>query len=68
MATMIPAEPALSEIGDDDARTIFDAAAQRHLHMTGAQFLAAWDRGEFEPDPDSKQGVMDVAILLPLVR
>lgn len=68
MASMAPADPALVEVDGAGAWSIFDAAARQYLHMSGKEFLYAWDRGDFGPDPDSQRGVMDVAILLPFVR
>ena len=68
MASMVPAEPALVELDKAGAWSLFDAAARLHLHMSGDEFLKAWDSGAFGPDPDSHRGVMDVAILLPFVR
>ena len=67
MASMVP-EFKLAEVDDQSAWSIFDAAARRHLQMSGDEFLKAWDEGKFGPDPDAHRGVMDVAILIPLVR
>ena len=52
---------------DSEAWDIFDRAARRRLGMTGEEFLAKWDAGAF-PDPDEQEGVMTVAMLIPLVR
>jgi hypothetical protein len=52
---------------DSEAWDIFDRTARRRLGMTGEEFLAKWDAGEF-PDPDEQDGVMTVAMLIPLVR
>jgi hypothetical protein len=51
-----------------EAESLFEKTAQRYLHMTTAQFLAAWDEHRFGPNPDAVPGVMRVAALLPLVR
>jgi hypothetical protein len=67
MASMAP-EPPVATIDDQNAWSIFDAAARRYLQMSGDEFLKAWDDGLFGPDPDHHRGVMDVAILIPLVR
>ncbi|MGI8913262.1 MAG: hypothetical protein ACR2JY_05655, partial [Chloroflexota bacterium] len=47
---------------DDDARVhfltpeeawdIFDRASWRYLDMSGEAFIAAWDAGRFDEDPD----------------
>jgi hypothetical protein len=68
MASMIPAEVALIDLDKAGGWSIFEAAAKQHLHMSGDEFLKAWNAGGFGPDPDSQRGVMDVAILLPFVR
>lgn len=62
-------EPAVEarEITRQEGTAIFDEVARRHLNMSGAEFLRKWDAKEFGDDPD-QPGVMDVAILLPLVR
>ena len=61
--------PSVPEIDKSNAWSLFDAAARRYLHMSGDEFLKAWDAGVFhDPDPDAHRGVMDVAILIPLVR
>lgn len=52
---------------DEQACDTFDAAARRHLSMSGEEFLGRWDAGEW-PDPDSVEGVMAVAMLIPLIR
>jgi hypothetical protein len=68
MASMVP-EPTLASIDESNAWSLFDAAARRYLHMSGEEFLKAWDQGKFnDPAPDAHRGVMDVAILIPLVR
>lgn len=46
---------------------IFDDDARRYLKMSGKEFLKKWDNGEF-PDPDAEEGVMSVAMLIPMVR
>jgi hypothetical protein len=69
MAAMVVQAASIADIDQGDAWSLFDSAARRHLHMSGEEFLRAWDAGVFDdPDPDSHRGVMDVAILIPLVR
>jgi hypothetical protein len=62
------AEPFEVEIGGPEAWSLFDKVAQLYVHMPGEEFLRKWDAGEFGPDPDTQAGVLDVAILIPLVR
>lgn len=63
--TRVPAAPV--EYTPDEGRAIFDAAARRHLSMSGDEFLQRWDAGEFADDPDRPE-VIEVAMMIPLVR
>lgn len=56
-----------SELGSAEGVELFDAAARRHLGMSGSEFLAAWDRGDFAGEPERIEA-MSVAMLIPLVR
>lgn len=56
-----------AEYSVEEGREIFDAAAQRHLGISGDEFLRKWDAGEFADDPDRPE-VIEVAMLIPLVR
>lgn len=54
------------EVSLAEGRRLLDEAARRLLHMTGEEFIAAWDGGRFaEPD---RGGVQQVAALLPFAR
>jgi hypothetical protein len=44
---------------------VFDRASRSLLGISGADFIAKWERGEFGPNPDSYPGVMEVAGLMP---
>lgn len=57
-----PAERTLAE-----GRAMLDAAARRHLRMSGDEFLRKWDAGEFADDPDRPE-VLEVAMLIPFAR
>ena len=57
----------IDELTPEEAWDVFDRAARNDLHMTGEEFLRRWDAGAFRADPD-RPGVMDVAMLIPLVR
>jgi hypothetical protein len=46
---------------------IFDHAAQHYLHMSGEEFIRAWDAGEFAEDPDQPQ-IVSVYMLRPSDR
>lgn len=61
-----PAE--LSEtIGSDEASQIFDATAKRYLDISGPDFLARWDAGDYR-NSELKSRAMRVALLIPMVR
>lgn len=57
----------VGQLTPKEGREIFDRQARRHLNMSGADFLEAWDAEQFD-DPDSSPDVMHVAMLIPLVR
>lgn len=56
------------ELSRDEAWKVFDAAARRYLHISGDDFVRNWERHAYDPDPDDHPGVMQVAVLLPLIR
>jgi hypothetical protein len=56
-----------AEYSVEEGRAVFDAAARRHLGMSGDEFLRRWDAGEFADDPDRPE-VIEVAMMVPLVR
>jgi len=59
-------EASVQEIGHPEAVRMLDAAARRYLHMSGLDFVQAWEECRW-PDPDAVPGVMRVAGLLPLL-
>jgi hypothetical protein len=65
VGTQAPSAPV--EYTPEEGRAIFDAAARRHLRMSGDEFLQRWDAGEFADDPDRPE-VIEVAMMIPLVR
>jgi hypothetical protein len=52
---------------DAEAWETFDQAARGYLKISGVEFLRKWDAGKYL-DPDTQEGVMSVAMLIPLVR
>ena len=76
-AERLPATDDLSDLDDceigielltsEEAWAVFNEAAQRDLHMNGAEFLRRWDAGEWREDPD-QPGVIGLAMLIPFVR
>ncbi len=69
MTTHTP-ESAVSEaqeLSTQEGVELFDAAARRHLGMSGEEFLVARDRGHFAGEGESIEA-MSVGMLIPLVR
>ena len=65
--TLDESDVTIDALTPDEAWDVFDRAARNDLHMSGQEFLRRWDAGAFRADPD-QPGVMDVAMLIPLVR
>ena len=57
----------VEEVSPAQGREILDQAAQRYLNMSGEEFIAAWNAGKFDDDPDRPE-VMRVVMLLPFAR
>lgn len=53
----------IRELDDEQSWQLFDEAAQHYLGVSGSEFLARWEAGDFE-DPDRPE-VMSVIMLLP---
>ncbi|MCX6023621.1 MAG: hypothetical protein NTZ05_18180 [Chloroflexi bacterium] len=47
-----------------EARELFDREARHWLGMSGDEFVAAWEAGKFDDNPDRPE-VMTVVLLLP---
>lgn len=52
---------------DEEAAALFERMAQHYLNISGEEFLRRWDTGYYSDDPD-RPGIMDMAMLIPLVR
>lgn len=64
-----PAAEFVVDLDDADAEALFDKAAQRHMSMSGHEFLARWDAGEYAgQDWDRHPGLAQVAMLIPFAR
>ena len=55
------------DLTEEEAYALFDREARRYLGMSGQEFIAAWESGKFDKNPDQSD-VMYVAMLLPLVQ
>ena len=54
----------IDAIGQDEGAQILDATARRLLHMSGAEFVERWNRGD--TDDMDHVAAMKVAMLIPL--
>lgn len=62
-------EVTVDELSSESARELFDAMALDRLGISGEEFLAAYDRGEFTGiNPDDRAGLLDVLMALPYAR
>lgn len=53
-----------------EARALFDQQARRLLNLSGEEFLARWDGGDYRDLPDTPEGrhVGYLALLIPFGR
>jgi hypothetical protein len=58
--------PPVEELSADEGRALFDQVARHELDMTGAEFLTAYDRGDFDGRDES--AVVKVSMLIPFAR
>ena len=54
------------ELTKKEAHELFDRLAQRHLRMSGQEFVDAYNAGKF-PDVDESPGIAELVLLLPLM-
>ncbi|MBM2813039.1 MAG: hypothetical protein HW416_3798 [Chloroflexi bacterium] len=52
-------------VDEKEGLRILDEAAQRYLHISGEEFLIAWDAGKYHEDTPE---IMCVAMLIHLAR
>lgn len=54
----------------EEGVALFDREARTLLHISGAEFLRRWDRGEYRPVPDTAEGrkVRRLVMLMPFAR
>jgi hypothetical protein len=57
----------LRRISQEEARTLLDKAARRHLGLDAETFLREWDAGRFDGYHDPS-ALLHVTTLLPYVR
>jgi hypothetical protein len=59
--------PEVREVSADEGRALFDKTARKLLGISGDEFLARWDRGDYE-DEHEQIAVTKVAMLIPFAR
>jgi hypothetical protein len=59
--------PEVHELNAEEGRALFDRTARRLLNISGEEFLARWDRGDYE-DEQENMAITKVAMLIPFAR
>lgn len=64
------APPGIQMLSADDGAALFDRQARSLLHISGAEFLRRWDRGDYRPVPDTAEGrkIRRLVMLMPFAR
>ncbi|HLZ73212.1 MAG TPA: hypothetical protein VKV26_25180 [Dehalococcoidia bacterium] len=52
-------------LSPEEARALFDEHARRYLNMSGPEFIAAWERGDYNFDPDYSEAVNHLWFMMP---
>jgi hypothetical protein len=60
-------QTAIDTFDPAEARALFEATAQRYLHISGDEFLQRWDSGLYRNEIAESQA-MRVAMLIPMIR
>jgi hypothetical protein len=59
--------PEVRELSAEEGAVLFDKTARKLLGISGDEFLARWDRGEYEQE-EERMAVTKVAMLIPFAR
>ena len=59
--------PEVHELSAEEGRELFDKTARRLLGLSGDEFLARWDSGDYR-DERENMAVTKVAMLIPFAR
>jgi len=65
--TASPTNGQIRELTCEEGMALLDRAARQRLHMSGEEFMWAWEAGAFDDDPD-RPDIMYVALLIPFTR
>ena len=58
--------PEIHEVSAEEGAALFDKTARKLLGISGDEFLARWDRGDYTDD--ERTAVTKVAMLVPFTR
>ena len=67
MAVIVDEQRFGHEVTREEGLALLDRAARKRLNMSGPDFVAAWDAGQFEGKADNAK-VAGVAMLIPFAR
>jgi len=65
--TAPPTNGQIRELTREEGMDLLDRAARQRLHMSGEEFIRAWEAGAFDDDPD-RPDIMYLAMLIPFTR
>ncbi|WKG03070.1 hypothetical protein [Mycolicibacterium sp. HK-90] len=69
MSTQVDIADGVVTMSESEYDDLFDRIARTNMGVSGAEFLARWDAGEFDGvDWDSVEGLRAVAMAIPLAR
>lgn len=69
MATKTETTDGVVLLDNRESADLFDQIARKYMSITGTEFLARWDAGEFEnANWDDVPGLAEVATALPFAR
>jgi hypothetical protein len=69
MANQAAYDVEVSEMSEQDAAEVFDGIARRELGISGSEFLARWDAGDYQTtDRDDLDGLSEVVAAMSLIR
>ncbi|HZQ35126.1 MAG TPA: hypothetical protein VFD32_04275 [Dehalococcoidia bacterium] len=60
-----PRLPKVEFLSPEESRALFDENARRELGISGDEFIAAWNRGDYNFDPDYSEAVGHLWMMMP---
>jgi hypothetical protein len=62
-----PTNGHIRELTLEEVKILFDQEARQHFGMSGKAFIAAWEAGHFDDDPDQPD-LINLVMMLPTVK